>query len=230
MARTVADYLSRLKSLTGRTNTQFDSLINEWLNNLFEKVETSPDKLWFLDVTVRFNTQTSAKRYDLPENFDHPYSIHIVDTSAGSYTPVELVSDEEAKKDYGPGESGEPEKFSIDGESLSFWPTPDAAYTMEMKYRKTLTRVTASTDENDFMNAYHAVIMDGLQALAWEYLEQLDRAAYYWKKWERGWVDMKASNIARVLATDIYLAPRADSRGAVSDVRGADNTFGGSYL
>ncbi|NIQ80947.1 MAG: hypothetical protein GTN93_23200, partial [Anaerolineae bacterium] len=54
MARDVAKYLAELKLRTGRSNTSFDTLIFDWLNDLFEKVETDPEKIWFLDKKVRF--------------------------------------------------------------------------------------------------------------------------------------------------------------------------------
>jgi hypothetical protein len=226
--RDVAAYLSDLKLRTGRTNTQFDSLIYEWLNDLFEKVQTDPQKIWFLDKRVRFSiNQSSSGIIALPDDFEDEYNLHIVDTATDTFTEVKDISDYEAKKKYGPETSGEPERYSIDGKAMVIWPnTPDASYTLELFYKAKLEQVDETTDTNEFMLNYHELIMSGLQAQAWEYLGQEDKGAYYWTKWEAAWANLRANNVERTLGGEIMLEPRTDSEAQADVSREEQNYWG----
>lgn len=233
MARDVAGYLSEVKLLTGRQNAAIDTLIYEWLNDLFEMLETDPEKLWFFDKTVRFSIGVSdAGTYgviiQVPSDFVDEYTLFRYDTADNAYTEVTAISELEAKKKYGPNDVGPPTHYSLEGKSLRFWPgTPDATYTIEMSYKAALTRVSATTDTNDFMENYHAVIIDGLQAKLWEYLGLLEKAQFYWQKWERKWADLRASNVSRVLAGEVRFEPRTDANARSGDQRsGTDIPWG----
>lgn len=228
MARDVQGYLAELKLLTGRQNTNFDSLIYEWFNDLFEILETDPEKMWFFDKTVQFtlgvvDIGTNGAIIDVPDDYEHKYTLAYIDGDAGDYTILNPIAELDAKKKYGVNDSGAPVDFSEEGESLRFWPpNPDKTYNMEMSYKAKLTRVSVPADTNPFMENYHAVIVDGLRAKAWEYLGQDDRAEKYWNRWEKRFADMRASEVARVLSGEIMLLPRTDVNGRTTDERGGN--------
>lgn len=233
MARDVAGYLAEIKLLTGRTNTAMDSLIYEWLNDLFELLETDPNKLWFFDKTVRFSIGVAdAGTYgviiQVPTDLVDEYTLFRYDTTLNKFTEITSISELEAKKKYGPSDSGAPECFSIEGKSFRFWPgTPDATYNIELSYKASLTRVSATTDTNDLMENYHAVLIEGLQAKLWEYLGILEKAQYFWQKWERRWLDLRAANVTRVLSGEVRFEPRTDANAGVGDQRsGTDIPWG----
>lgn len=234
MARDVQGYLAELKLLTGRANTAFDTLIYEWFNDLFEMLETDPEKLWFFDKTVRFTLGVSdiganGAIIEVPEDYEHKYNLFYIDGGTGEYTKIDPISDENAKKKYSASDSGAPVEFSEEGESIRFWPpNPDATYTIEMSYKAKLTRVSLPDDTNAFMENYHAAIVEGLRAKVWEYLGQDERAMAYWGKWEKRWADLRASNVARMLSGEITLSPRTDVNGRPTDERGGNRlTWGG---
>lgn len=235
MARDVQTYLAELKLLTGRQGVGFDSLIYEWFNDLFEMLQTDPEKLWFFDKTVQFtlavaDAGANGAIIQVPDDYEHKYSLAYIDGSTGDYTVLNPMSDLDAKKKYGAQDIGAPVDYSEEGKSLRFWPPiPDATYTIEMSYKAKLTRVSAPADINDFMDNYHAVIVDGLRAKAFEYLGQDERAAAYWQKWTQRWADLRASNVARVLSGELAFIPRTDVNGRTTDERGGNRlTWGGN--
>jgi hypothetical protein len=235
MARDVQTYLAELKLLTGRQNTNFDLLIYEWFNDLFEMLETDPEKMWFFDKTVQFTLGVSdiganGAIIEVPEDYEHKYHLAYIDGASGEYTVLNPIADLDAKKKYGAQDSGAPVDYSEEGDSIRFWPpSPDATYTIEMSYKAKLTRVSIPTDINDFMDNYHGVIVDGLRAKVWEYLGQDERAASYWAKWAQKWADMRASEVARVLSGEVMFLPRTDVNGRTTDERGGNRlTWGGN--
>jgi hypothetical protein len=205
-----------------------------WLNDLFEMVQTDPEKLWFLDKTVRFTIGTddigdNGAVVDVPDDYEHAYSIFMVDADGNLYKPIGIPDEADAKKRFGPADSGEPSDISCDGESFRLWPpSPEQDYEFELNYKSQLTQVSATDDTNKFMLNYHAVIVEGLRAKAWEYLGQEERAEGYWMKWEKRWADMRAANVARILAGELTFSPRTDVKGNSSDQRGGERPNWGS--
>lgn len=224
MARDVAGYLSEVKTLAGRAQASIDTLIYEFLNDLFEKVQTDPEKLWFLDKTVRFTVSASdagatGAIIQVPADFGDEYSLFIV--KSGEFVEVKSIAADEAKRKYGPSDSGEPERFSIEGKSFRLWPpVPDATYTLELSYKMNLTRVSITTDTNDFMENYHSMLIDGLRAKVFEYLGMEERAQYYWNKWDRAWADLRAYNVQRVLSGEVRFEPKTDADAPLDQERG----------
>ena len=229
MGRDVAGYLAEIKLDTGRNNTSIDSLVFEWLNDLFEKVETDPQKVWFLDKTVRFTIKKNFGVYEVPQDFQDEYKLHIVDLALNSYRRILPIDVDEAKKRFGPSDTGEPERYSLTGKSFVFWPRlPDENFLVELTYKSFLPRVSVNVQINEFMINHHSLLKDGLRAQLWEHLGQEDRATYYWAKWGNGWLDLKANNVSRALAGEIALNPRTDVNASIEDDRqGFFEDFGG---
>lgn len=223
--RDVASYLAELKVLTGRAQASFDTQIYSWFNDLFEDVETDPEKLWVLDKTVQFDVGVSdigpnGLVIAVPQDFVHAYVLHVVDTTTNNYTEILPIASRDAKSKYGPNDTGAPERVSDEGKSLRFWPpVPTATSTVEMEYKAGLTRVSATGDTNDLMENYHALLMAGLQWRAWQYLRMFDVAQVYKTEWNEKWANLRAANVARILSGEIQLSPRTDVFGSTSDER-----------
>ena len=233
--RDVQGYLAEVMLITGRSNASFATLIYSWLNDLFEMVETDPEKLWFSDKTVQFTLGVAdigpnGAIIDVPDDYEHKYSLFYIDGATGEYTELNPIADADAKKKYGASDSGAPVDFSEEGGSIRFWPpNPDATYLIEMSYKAKQARVSVVADSNPFMDGYHAVVIVGLLAKLYESIGQEERADRYWAQWERKWADMRASNVARMLSGEVTFLPRTDVNGRTTDERGGNRlTWGGN--
>lgn len=233
MARDVQGYLAEQKLLTGRNNASFDTLVYEWLNDLFEMLETDPEKQWFFDKTVQFtlgltDIGPNGAIIQVPDDYEHKYTLAYIDADTGEYTVLNPIGELDAKKKYGSLDSGAPVDFSEEGESLRFWPpSPDQTYTIEMSYKAKLDRVSAAEDTNPFMENYHAALVDGLRAKLYESIGQEDRADRYWARWEKHFADLRASEIARVLSGELTFLPRTEVFGRTTDERGGNKLVWG---
>ncbi|NIQ80948.1 MAG: hypothetical protein GTN93_23205, partial [Anaerolineae bacterium] len=77
----------------------------------------------------------------------------VVDLANNKFTKVKDITDSEAKKNYGPSDTGEPERYTLEGRAFTLWPRlPDKEYLMELSYKSRLKRVSNTLDTNEFMD------------------------------------------------------------------------------
>lgn len=93
-------------------------------------------------------SNTEPEMVSLPSDFQSMRSFRI--TSVTGRPRLEYMSDtqmDEYRQTIG-NVAGQPKYFSIFGNEIELCPTPDDAYTIEMKYRATVTALTASATTN----------------------------------------------------------------------------------
>lgn len=106
--------------------------------------------------TYTVTTSGGAGSYALPADFLRLYNITIVD-GQGNTIPLfeEVLMDFQTR----PAASGQPSQYTIEGTNIYVWPTPDAAYTLKVRYYKLPTLLTQPNDEPEIPSEYHHLLV-----------------------------------------------------------------------
>ena len=127
-----------LEDTSGAHAAQYDNFIA-----LGEALFTRRLRIREMETTLTGVTFTGGTAtIDLPaqfagmRRFEYSYG-------GGSHTPSE-VSAEKAVELYGFAGNGPPEAYTIEGDKIRLWPTPDSSYSYAMVYRKKPDAITAS--------------------------------------------------------------------------------------
>lgn len=135
----------------GSTTTGQEGKLNEALRY----VAAQTDFRELLDTeTIAVTINDSS--YALPSDFSRLYSVVILD-SQGNRIPLfqQVVMDFETQ----PAFSGQPSHYTIDGNNLRIWPSPDASYTVELRYYKVPALMIDANDEPEIPSTYHHLLV-----------------------------------------------------------------------
>lgn len=116
-------------------NPDCDLLVNrsyQWLLNAF--------KFRSKEVTTVFPTIAGERSYELPDDFEALRGISILQADTGQHTPLNRMTIDTYEQKY--NESEEEQDFPTDylreGNCIKLWRTPDAIYSITLKYDKLL--------------------------------------------------------------------------------------------
>ncbi len=110
--------------------TQYTQYIEKKLNQGQEYIAAQIDFRVLL-TTHTVVTTSGTGSYALPSDFQRLFNVTVVDP-AGQVIPLsaEPLNQFETQ----PLASGQPHQYVIDGTNLKLWPTPDAGYTVNLRY------------------------------------------------------------------------------------------------
>ena len=139
--------VSTIAARLGKRGTAFDSEILLELQAAQEEMETGPQLPWFLlnhDTTTA--TVLDTKTIAMPTDFlleDDYGKMFIVDTD-GDYNLCRKNDYDVLRKSVNFSTSGVPEQYALQDAIVSFFPTPNAAYTLDWHYYKRDDALTAA--------------------------------------------------------------------------------------
>lgn len=118
------------------------------------------------EVTATFNTEVGVSRYNMPEPFEALRQLAIKDPDSNQHTPLERSSIFEYSQLYNENveSRGMPEKYVREGCFARLWPTPDAAYTLTIKYWTTLSDFNSASpliQYPEIPQVWHEIIVFG---------------------------------------------------------------------
>lgn len=148
--RDISDLIDETRSISDMQNTQFvtDTEIVAWLNkgyrrlynhllNAYDMYKISSD-----DLTMIAN----QKDYTLPADFLKLVKVFWV--SGGKEYPLTRKTLHNVDADFYSG--GNPKGYSLLGDEIRFWPTPQAAGTIRLYYNPAATVFTSASTDIDF--------------------------------------------------------------------------------
>lgn len=145
---TLADMRSRIADDINTTayNTQIDLAINRAIKHY------AKDDFWFTEATDTFTTVADQKIYtsadSIPTDIAEFITTEVTDTDDSEliFKPFEYL-----ERQYQTSTTGLPHYYHYYDETFYLYPTPDAAYTVKVYYRKLYTDLSADGDTNDFL-------------------------------------------------------------------------------
>lgn len=171
--------------------SDFQTLQNEVLSHQLSDAKYRPlTKVWlnegqryvFLQSDLRTEMETEdyattpgTSTLTLPDDFARVISLRDTDF-ADALAPIELRDFDDA----GPA-SGRPTSYVVTGATVNLYPTPDAAYTLSLRYYKLPATMVDDTDEPELPEHYQHLLVR--YALIRCFQRENDyQAASYWRE------------------------------------------------
>ena len=184
---------------TAAANWLNRSDLTDRLDEFIELAEASLNRnLRTRDMLVRTTTTASAQYIGLPADFLEMQNIELTSTSPPKrliYATSDRSDDIRWQKD---NTTGVPIYYTIEGDAIQLMPTPDADYTLQINYYKTLPAMSDSGDNwllvshpdvylysvlmqasPYLMDSESAQVWDGLLARAMQELQMSDERSKY---------------------------------------------------
>lgn len=146
IAWTLGDIMSAATAALGNRTDITASRASFWANQ-------SQQELWNLaphdeaEALAISSTTSGEDKLTLPSDFEEMLSLSLV-TFAGSSTTFDndvLDQINLMERETLSAQTGQPTKYLPYATWLELWPTPDSAYSLQMRYRKKLSTMTATT-------------------------------------------------------------------------------------
>jgi hypothetical protein len=159
------------------TWTELKASLAEWLNRSdltakipelialaerkFNRIIVTPER----EATV--TSTVSSETLALPSDFWQLRSIHL---TTDPRQPLTQVSPMVLRSEYADQTTGEPRVFAIENGAFIFGPAPDASYTLNITYIKTIPPLNASTASNWLLEKHPDIYLYGSLLAAEAYL------------------------------------------------------------
>lgn len=164
MAWTLGDYLSRVTAALGNRSDLAASTVSFWVNEA-ERV------VWDLlphdakEALAVSSTTSGENTITLPTDFQA--LLNLSNTSAAGYDLLEAASYDDIDS-AGTG-IGTPTKYVRYATWLELWPSPDSAYSLQLRYEKARSDMTLTTSRPSVGTRYqYAVYLKARELLATE--------------------------------------------------------------
>lgn len=133
------------------SSAQYSTRINGWVNEALQKIYRKGN-FRLNSLTEDFPTVASTSAYTLPSDFLKLASVFNADDN-DPLVPVTLEEYDDLDDS-----SGKPYHYTVDGNDLVLYPTPDAAYNITLRYYNTSVELAADTDEPNLPEDYHYLL------------------------------------------------------------------------
>lgn len=170
--------------LSFQFSENYRELTKRWLNTAQRKV-VQQSEFRTQEEAKAFTTTASDGTLELPADFCR--WIDFYDTGLNwPLTPLE-----KAEYDALEASRGRPSAYTVVGDQITLWPTPDAAYPLSLRYWRLPQDMVADGDEPEIPAQYHEVLVD--YALMKCYRRENDRveATFCKGEWEAGVAKMR---------------------------------------
>lgn len=169
------------------SSTQYRDLVKGWLNYAVRRIAIEAE-LRTQVASQAITTTAKDASYALSEDFGR-----IIDLFNSEQE--EIGRFELSEFDTFPEASGRPTAYVFQGNEILFYPTPDAAYKLTLRYWKLPQDMEADSDEPEIPPQYHEV--PEFYATAKAFAKENDYAASnFWKgEWEAALAKMKGEAV-----------------------------------
>jgi hypothetical protein len=144
----------------------------EWIDRAYEAIQNLNGGLWkFLQTEFSFNTIAATANYtkaaatltELRTWKTDSFRCYLTATGISDQQDLEFVEWEDFRADYGRGSqttlTGRPQVFTVKpNKSITFWPIPDAIYTIDGEYFKRAQVMDEDTDEPLIPEEFQSII------------------------------------------------------------------------
>jgi len=187
---------------------KYRELTKRWLNTAQRKAVQQSEFRTQEEVEA-FKTTSGDATLTLPEDFSRWIDFYDSE-SHWPFTPVE-------KREYDllEASSGRPTLYTVIGDQITLWPTPDGSYPLSLRYWRLPQDMVADGDEPEIPAQYHDVLV--AYAMMKAYARENDwSASRFWKEeWEAGVMKMRGE-----VQSDTFEGPRQ-----VGGTWGSDSVF-----
>ena len=129
------------------------------------------------------STTSGENRVTLPGDFQELLNLRISSSSTGHDVLQQLNID---TIDSASTSLGVPTKYAPFGDWIELWPSPDSAYSLQMRYRQQLTDISATTTRLSVATRYgYAVFLKSAQLLGENVIRDFESATAFEDKYLR---------------------------------------------
>lgn len=187
---------------------KYEPLVKTWLNDAQRKA-VQQSEFRTQEEAIAFTTTSNDATLELPADFCR--WIDFYDT--GLNWPLTAL--EKGEYDALEASSGRPTAYTVVGDQITLWPTPDASYPLSLRYWRLPQDMVADGDEPEIPAQYHDVLV--AYAMQKAYARENDwQASSFWKgEWEAGILKMRGE-----VQSDTFSGPRQ-----VGGTWGSDSVF-----
>lgn len=164
MGLDIAALRTALRKATGTDNSDMpDPDTDLYLNRAYWELL---DKYHFREkeVTVTFATIAGTRLYAVPSPFEALRQLSILDPATSQHNKLDQMTPEEYEKVYNEATTSQklPERYVREACNVRLWPTPDAVYTVTMKYWTVLADLNGvSNTAPPIPQSWHEIILFG---------------------------------------------------------------------
>lgn len=163
---------------------KYRELTKRWLNTAQRKA-VQESEFRTQEEAKAFTTTSGDNTLELPADFCR--WIDLYDT--GTNWPLTAL--EKREYDALEASSGRPTLYTVVGDQITLWPTPDGSYPLSLRYWRLPQDMVADGDEPEIPVQYHEVLV--AYAMMKAYARENDyQASRFWKEeWEAGVMKMR---------------------------------------
>lgn len=132
--------------------TQYGSRINQWINDAENEIARRVD-YYINENSETISTISGTNLYSLPANFARVRELFATDVGQ-IIQPVGLRALDASN----PTVTGRPYAYALDSASVHLYPTPDSAYTLELRYWTLPPALVNDTDTPTLPADYHKLL------------------------------------------------------------------------
>jgi len=202
MSDSGAGLVSRLMYDVGRiqvltTDTNYRTIALAWINGVARDIQSRhPDWVW-LEKSATFDTVADQVSYDIPADMDSSGRKYFSIREQSSPIKLKYIDqkrlDEIAPKPT--DRTGKPTHYTLYGDVIRLYPTPDDEYTMHERYLKNPSTLTDSTaSSNEIPAKFDEVILDGARVRAFMFEPEWGSAREQKAIYEQGILRMWRDN------------------------------------
>jgi hypothetical protein len=138
--------MSKATTRAGRRADIDKSDVSFYVNiSYFEVVDQLPDEL--REQIAVSSTTSGEYRVTLPTDFDAPINVSILSNSVGGFSDYTLIQVDPSYVDHqGFFPAGIPQRYVLYGDFLELHPSPNSAYSLQIRYTSRVTDLTAEAD------------------------------------------------------------------------------------
>lgn len=158
----LGEIMSQATARVGRRADIETSVASFWANAAYFEVATAAPHALLERIAVS-STTSSEPRISLPSDFGEPISFALIARSSASSTELSYSTLAVVDHSYidvnGPG-SGQPDRLALFNTYLELWPSPNSAYSVQIRYKSMVTDLTATSDLPSLSTPWrHAVLL-----------------------------------------------------------------------
>lgn len=165
-----------MSDVTHRLGRRVDipkSVISRYVNQAYQDVTNTARPMQLERIAVS-STTSGENRLELPPDFYEPVSLSYL-TNIGSARTLRLV-DTRTLDGVGFTPVGVSDRYALYGKWMELWPSPNSAYSLQLRYRSFATSLTSGRDIPSISTDWRFPIVLKTEAYMHQWLGDPDRA------------------------------------------------------
>lgn len=176
---TLSDYLSRTTHAVGQRADISASDASFWINQAYFAVAQSEEHA-LLENTAVSSTTSGEDTIALPADFNAPISLSYLTNVGNSTRTLRQMSPHEKDAKFSLNEIGIPEYYVLYNDNIELHPSPNSAYSLQLRYKSLTTDMAALTDVPSLSTEFRFAVFLKAKEYMWENLlmdpDRADRA------------------------------------------------------